>query len=150
MSGSLKADYIPVWEAIKAKVEAALAGPSPRLAVNEFNATRRQKSPIQKTPALYVLDRRLESEDVGTHRSLASLTVTFGVTETSFRQTTQSELESIALDLAEIFLEDPKLGELVNDTNLVTIEPDAVPFADEATELWSTVTLSWVFDYIRS
>ena len=140
---------LSVWEAIQAKIEEARSGPSPRLAVKEFNPTRRQKAPVQRSPAMYVLERRLESEDVGTHRSKASLTVTFGVTETSFQQSTQSELESIVFDLAEIFLEDSKLGELVNDTNLVAVDPDALPFVDEATELWSTITLTWVFDYLR-
>ena len=147
---TLKDTHTLVWQAIVSRLTEAVSDPSPRLAVKTFSPIRRQKSAVQRHPALYVLERRFESTDVGTNRSVGSITATFGVTESSFQQDTQSILEGIAFDVAELFLEDPVLGNLVNDTLLVSVEPDASPFGDEATELWSTVTLTWLFDYIRA
>ena len=144
---TLKESHRNVWVSIQNKLKEAIN--TGALEVERFHFLRRQNTFAHQEPTLFVLDRRVSSEDLGTNRSLASVEITFGVNETSFQQTDQDKLESLVFDVANLFLEDPTLGGLTEDTALVALEPDAQPFPEEATEMWATATLRWSFAYLR-
>ena len=101
-----------------------------------------------KSPSLYVLERSVRVEEWSAHRGVALMHIRFGVTATAYQPTDmQQTLESLAWEVAELFLLDPTLGGKVDDTILDEFRPDDSPFGPETPHPWTSVSLSWRFQF---
>lgn len=150
MPSDLRTKSEAVWDAIVAKIDAAMAADGALSAVRGFDKVRRSKFAQVPSPLLTVLSRPVEVRDWGAARSIAVMTVQFGLTVTTFKPGEAGEdLWGLAWSLHDVFMDDPTLNGVVHDSRLVSLDPDAPPPGENLpTQPWAIIELSWDYDHL--
>ena len=152
MASELRTVSDQVWQSVVDKIKTAMQAGKELDKVKDFQSLRRDRAGQIPNPLLVVLTRAVQVQDWGANRGVAAQTVVFGVTGSSYQpQQVADTIRDVAWALADLFLLDPTLGGLVNDTRLERLAPDDVPPAqEESTQPWATVELVWDYEFLRN
>lgn len=147
----LRAVSEQVWQSVQDKIAVAMKAGGQLSNLKEFQAVRRVRVSNIPSPLLVVLSRTVQGQDWGASRGIATQSVVFGATGTSYKPAEVAEvIGGIVWSMADVFLADPTLDGVTNDVRLVSLVPDADPAAqDESTQPWATVEFAWDYEFLR-
>ena len=139
-----------LWSGILAIIDNDMVSGGLLEGLKTFVPHRRIRGGQAQHPAMYVLSKTTEISEWGTNRSVGSLIVNFGVTQSTVRPGDAIPvLEEVAFNLATVFLNDPTVYGIPFDTKIESIASDSEPFGPEDTELWVTVSIRWLFEFVH-
>ena len=139
-----------IWDAIQDRMTLLIAEGKVLSPARDFVPRKKLRTGQQSGPALYAISRVTRVIDWGANSGIGELSVTFGVTNTTFRpEEVGAELENLINALVFNLMNEPTLGG-ADDMRVDEINPDDDPFGAEDTQPWATAALVWMFQFSRS